>query len=105
MLRLSVVGAAALTCVILAITVSALLLGGLLPRRQITYVNSPDSSIYLMDVDRNINIHLIDNGYNPTWSPDGESIAFYAYGDSKRDIYIMNVFTREPHQIDHHRQC
>ncbi len=103
MLRLSVVGAAALTCVSMAVTLSLILLSSLLPRRQITYVNAGDAVIYLMDVDRNITLPLIANGYNPTWSPDGQRLAFYAYGDSKRDIYIMDIFARKPHQITHNQ--
>ncbi len=66
-----------------------------------------NAEIYLMDVDGGNQINLTNNNaddYYPTWSPDGNRIAFVSYRDSEYEntgdwvpeIYILNIDGSNP---------
>lgn len=53
-------------------------------------VNGPD--IYLMSVDGSDQTRLTDteNNFDPTWSPDGTSLAFVSFRDGFAEIYVIS---------------
>lgn len=101
MLRLSIVGTLSLLVGMALITGSTLLVGTLLPRKQLTYVSSSHefSAIYLLDLDRQTLFRLIINAYTPAWSRDGSRLAFYSTSDGRHDIYIMDVPSLKIHRL------
>ena len=54
----------------------------------------PTNEIYVMDADGGNEQRLTENGvydWEPSWSPDGERIAFTSYRDRNAAIYVMDV--------------
>lgn len=79
------------------LTGSMLVFGRVLPTKQLVYVSSyrNQSNLFLLDLYHRIQVKLIREAYTPAWSPDGEQIAFYSPRDGGRDLYIMDVYSRQ----------
>jgi TolB protein len=68
------------------------------PNGQIAFVSERDGGweIYVMNADGSEQTNLTDNdasGRNPSWSPDGEKIAFSGFIDdtNSRGVFVMNA--------------
>ncbi len=74
-----------------------LVLGRIFPSDQLILVTYETfhTSIVLLDVYHHVQIKLIQDGYAPSWSPDGERIAFYLTTDNQFDLYIMELYSRQ----------
>jgi Tol biopolymer transport system component len=58
--------------------------------------------IYVMDADGSNQIRLTENeaeDYGPTWSPDGEKIAFATNRDGNYEIYVMDADGSDPENL------
>ena len=75
-----------------------LVLGRILPAKQLLYISAPlsRSNLNLFDLYHRINVNLFLRVFHPAWSPDGEHVTFLAASSDGKllDLYIMNVFTR-----------
>jgi Tol biopolymer transport system component len=49
-----------------------------------------DSQVHVIDVESGTRIHLIEGGFKPSWSPDGQSILFLMNEDLDRDGYAYH---------------
>lgn len=78
-----------------------LLLGHILPTKQLVYVTSQRSrsDLFMLDLFHRIQFKLINEAFTPSWSPDGERIAFYSPRDGGRDLYIMDVYSRQTRRL------
>lgn len=55
--------------------------------------------IWALDPEGGRETHLLDNAFNPAWSPDGTWIAFDASWSGPRRIWIADARGRNPHQL------
>jgi hypothetical protein len=57
-------------------------------------------SIFVVNIDGSNTKHLTDNAYSPTWSPDGQQIAFTrVVDDHTAEIWVMNADGTSPRKI------
>ena len=72
-----------------------MVIGRVLPTKQLAYTSygRDGSDLVLLDLYHRISIILIRDAYTPSWSPDGERIAFYSSQDGAH-IGIINVFNQ-----------
>ncbi len=96
MLRLALWASSGVSLVAALLTCSTILIGQILPTKQLSYVSAErdQSVIFLLDVYHRIKVPLIKDGYTPEWSPDGQHIAFYSTRNGGRDLYVMNALGR-----------
>lgn len=60
------------------------------------------SNLVLLDLYHRIHVNLIPRAFAPSWSPDGERIAFYSDWDSEgADLYILDVFSHHIQRLTH----
>ena len=67
--------------------------------------HSSNREIYIMDADgQNLQRLTGDPAIDadPSWSPDGQKIAFSSYRDGDSEIYIMDVFGRDQQNLTNH---
>jgi Tol biopolymer transport system component len=87
-----------ISILVFGLLISGLLLfGRVLPTKQLVYVTSQRnrSDLFMLDLYHRIQVKLIPAAYMPSWSPDGEQIAFYAADDQGvRNLYVLDVFNR-----------
>src|SRR5699024_11544111 len=60
------------------------------------------NDLWLWDIDNKEPKALTDDLYlemNPTWSPDGNEIAYSSDKNGTQDIYILNVDSKEEQQL------
>jgi Tol biopolymer transport system component len=82
------------TLLLILIMGTAVIIGHLLPTKQLVYVATDHnhSALFLLDYFHRLHVKLIKDAYTPDWSPDGERLAFYSTQDGGRDLYMMDVF-------------
>lgn len=75
---------------------SALLIGRVLPTKQLAYISYDNnrSDLILLDLYHRIPVDLAPQAFVPSWLPDGNQIAFFAYvNGGPPDLYIMDVLS------------
>ncbi len=70
--------------------------------RMIAFTVVP-SGVFILDRENGNVEQIAHNGFKPTWSPDGERIAFWAFNEVRNlDIYVFNVVDRMGLQLTNH---
>lgn len=91
---LRIVGASIL--IFWLLTGAVLVLGRVLPTKQLAYITDGyySSTLVLLDFYHRIPINLMAHVFSPSWSPSGEQIVFYLSEDSSvSGLYILDVFS------------
>jgi Tol biopolymer transport system component len=66
---------------------------------QTPLMNGPDIYLMLNDGTNQTRLTETENNFEPTWSPDGESLAFISFRSGCTEIYVMDPFHKTEFSI------
>jgi Periplasmic component of the Tol biopolymer transport system len=64
-------------------------------------IYEPGSDIYRMlsDGSKQVRVTTTENNFEPTWSPDGTSLAFVSFRDNQTQLFILDQYHKEEYSI------